>query len=108
MGAHTAIEQRDFPEPLGRFDQCNNQFPPRWRGLEFVRESPKSSAILHRERGQYDGAPDPARGCQRHERLCRAGQSSRAQKNRLDPIERGRETLRLARIARYHVGLRRQ
>jgi len=26
IGAHTAIEQRDFTEPLGRFDQGNNQF----------------------------------------------------------------------------------
>jgi hypothetical protein len=28
MGAHTAIEQRDFPKPLGRFDQCHNNSLP--------------------------------------------------------------------------------
>src|SRR5262245_28835166 len=37
---------------------------------EFVRESPKSSVTLHRERGQHDRAPDSDRRRQRHELLC--------------------------------------
>jgi hypothetical protein len=31
MGAHTTVEQRDFPEPLGRFNQRNRRFPARRR-----------------------------------------------------------------------------
>jgi hypothetical protein len=69
MGAHAVIEQRDFPKPLRRFDQCNDQFLARWRDGAEVNGARKDAIdaiarITAVEYGLADAEHHDARRCQ--------------------------------------------